>query len=993
MTKNRFNKSRGFSLLEVLVAVVILSVGLLALASLQLSMIRASAGTKTQSLATSLAKERLEAMRSFTNLTGYRNLTSAASPGTTEPTLTDVNGSQGGVDFTRRYLVERYVYNKAAATPGFVTVGNTLTDAALTALKDATHDYVLGKDFKRVLVTVSWTDATGVSQQVQMEDIIDGLDPAEAASLVKQSTSGGGPRRLEQRIVDPALDNMVIPIALGGGVDSAATNPKPTVVVGGNVVETRFDVLTYAFVTGGTATAQQKVETTQVGCTCAFDTTIPAATRGMRPTYWIGYRYATPIAVAASGTESYKPQAKADPASVGSQSAFCGICCRDHMDPSGVKGATFSPRYVTKNSSDVVTAKHEHYFDKAALSPATSGTYKEACRLIRVDGFWRVAADMEMDYYGLLATGDGVNADGYAPDITTNIGTPATPGGATARYEKFVLGYMDARVVSASPSAGNEQTAYNTIGDPDTLAASAPYVLNSPSSVTLTSPFTGTPSCTAITGITNANPAVVTHATAYTNCNNATPLTGGALTAGTFKNGDRVTLKSVAGMTQINNAGHTYTVANATATTFQLQGLDTSQITCTPVPPATTCTPPWSVYTSGGVAEVSHAKWVHSRGIYVDYLEKEAVDAITAAKADPSCSADMSLCVLKLIFFTTINTSEIADFDSADVSKATVTNNNYSGTLTTLTPVRGATAYIGGADLSTVAITGRSRRYNTSLLDLGFDSISPNDDFKLTDAQTFTISNPGATPTKPGGGVFFARLNIPLVSGLAVGYLTGNQASASCGNFPAAGVSGNLGAQCVVNNQESTTIAPVDSEDAGLGIAGVAGSGPPQNTTMGVEIVGYNSTGTATRDVDVPNCVGVGNAAGFSNKTFHSVTTGTPSGRSDPSDYTMNTCTVREVTAAQNLTTLANALGTAPYTQVGTGKNQVTQIKFPLINADPTPAASPYTDMISVTFGTATTTDAGVATCTFTCSALNGPGTNCADVSSTKFVITPAACP
>jgi type IV pilus modification protein PilV len=69
MTHIRFKRStRGFSLLEVLVAVVIVSVGLVALAALQLSLIRSSNTAKMQSTALSLAKQQIEQLRSFRQL-------------------------------------------------------------------------------------------------------------------------------------------------------------------------------------------------------------------------------------------------------------------------------------------------------------------------------------------------------------------------------------------------------------------------------------------------------------------------------------------------------------------------------------------------------------------------------------------------------------------------------------------------------------------------------------------------------------------------------------------------------------------------------------------------------------------------------------------------------------------------------------------------------------------------------------------------------------
>jgi hypothetical protein len=78
----------------------------------------------------------------------------------------------------------------------------------------------------------------------------------------------------------------------------------------------------------------------------------------------------------------------------------------------------------------------------------------------------------------------------------------------------------------------------------------------------------------AITGISRANPAVVT------------------CSAHGYSNGTRVSICGVAGMTQINN--RVFTVANATTNTFQLSGVDSSA---------------YSAYTSGGtVARINGEK-------------------------------------------------------------------------------------------------------------------------------------------------------------------------------------------------------------------------------------------------------------------------------------------------------------------------------------------------------------------------------------------------
>lgn len=66
-----------------------------------------------------------------------------------------------------------------------------------------------------------------------------------------------------------------------------------------------------------------------------------------------------------------------------------------------------------------------------------------------------------------------------------------------------------------------------------------------------------------ITGITQANPAVVT-----------------VSSVGTIQNGDQIVIQSVEGMTEVNFDGsNIYTVANLGASTFELSGIDSSAFT------------------------------------------------------------------------------------------------------------------------------------------------------------------------------------------------------------------------------------------------------------------------------------------------------------------------------------------------------------------------------------------------------------------------------
>jgi type IV pilus modification protein PilV len=418
-----FRRLAGFSLLEVLVAVVVLSFGLLALASLQGSLFKASTETKAQSVALGLAAEKIEFFRGYSTQAAYQAIDSS----TAAETMT-----VGGVAYSRTWTVNRYAY--PAAGGNFTSVNNTATLSTTT--------YADTNEFKRIAVSVTWKDAENKNQTVALEDAIGGVDPGDSRNIGKLG-SGATPRGPEVRIYDPSQQQEgVIPIAIGGdasctgGACAAATNPKP-LINGTNVIETRFDVMTYSGVSGNTALAQSRVETSVLGCSCDYgnkptDTSILAK----RPTYWNGYRYVDPE------DADYAPKAGVL-ASASNQSALCSICCRDHHDPSTL--ASTDPKFDPRN------AQHSsgHYPMNAttgALGARTlTGPYTESCRVIRVGGNFRVAADTYDDYMNLLATKNDSSTTAYLPTTT-----------ATTNYQNFVISYLAARDVTASTANLND---------------------------------------------------------------------------------------------------------------------------------------------------------------------------------------------------------------------------------------------------------------------------------------------------------------------------------------------------------------------------------------------------------------------------------------------------------------------------------------------------------------------------------------------------------
>jgi len=617
--------ARGFSLLEVLVSIVILSVGLLALAALQLALIRASNDTKAQTTAMSLAKEKIETLASYQTMGGnsstcvspassntntcYRAINTQNSPSET------INGV-GGINYTRTTTVDRYIYRTSTSSFVSTTTGGFTNVMLDNGVKIACPTCLTGKEFKRVVVRVDWTDAQGTTRNVQVEDAIPGLAPSDSIA-VNSTSSFGAPRQAIAIIPNQATVQGVIPIAIGNGSDTAATNPRPVIVSQGQnntTVETRFDIYTYAAINGTSATAQSRVETVVVGCKCTLGTGTHTA---FRPTYWNGFKYVAPV------TSVGIPNST--PASGVTQSALCTACCRDHHDPSGQAAPLFDPR----------RSAHNHYLSTNLSSAVTTGgsPYNEACRLIRVDGVFRVAAEPYNDHYGLLATPGVANSIATTSANTANAFPATGTGSVTALYQTFVLNYLNARFVAG--------TAYNTVTDP-----------------------------TTVTGYS----ALQTPATA-------------------------------------------------------------------------------------SIEAATSPQYMHSRGLYIDYLHTDAIAAIASAKAAciaASCdAAQTQTAVLKLLPFTSINTTEVAgpgwskSNAKIDVSKL----DDLYASINAALPAAGRASFNSGDNGDTVNATTSMQRSSGGLavLDPSTEIVFPSSELPnniLTDTQPYQIAGPATPPSE-----------------------------------------------------------------------------------------------------------------------------------------------------------------------------------------------------------------------------------------------------
>jgi type IV pilus modification protein PilV len=446
--------ARGFSLIEVLIAVVVLSTGLLALAALQGNLTRASAEAKVRGRVAALLTARMDQLRvgGYDSIANGANDTcstgTAGTPGDWVPAAFCTDTGIGALDAVQQSAE----WKGAIGGSGFSQGTPGATDA----------------HFKRVTIQATWKDSSGSDHRLSMSSDFSSL--ALVSNLLpppdEESSKNLGPIVRQD---NPATDGM-IPIAIGGDGHTAATNPKPE-IVGDNknqkIVGTKFDVLTYS----GTseATIQKRFENEVIQCQCQYGVSNNEQ-NGVRatpqwPAIWTGERYEVyepnPKTLAAPGAAT-----PAGPAPDAEQSPLCTECCRDHHDGTETGVAKFDPER---------SGAHTHFASDGAggllaLANTTNSSYVEACRMIRVDGLWRTAADTYARHFALLETKS-------VSGIQAKTGLPADS--AVTAYQAFVKDYLDAYDGSsatppASPNDADTKFAATTIADTPDISIAKP---------------------------------------------------------------------------------------------------------------------------------------------------------------------------------------------------------------------------------------------------------------------------------------------------------------------------------------------------------------------------------------------------------------------------------------------------------------------------------------------------------------------------------------
>jgi type II secretory pathway pseudopilin PulG len=391
----------GMTLLDVLLAIVIFAVGMLALAQLQTNLTRSSADASFRTMATNIGEEIFEGLRSFQlvysdtsedPLFAFADIDSDYVTGTV---------TRGGINYDVFGTVKGYNLELIEDSTD-ENFGKTLPIEFNPAVVGTVYDY------KQVELTITWSagpsfqvdEDTTVDQgeggmgtgQIVMTAVVPSI-PALASSKVNADQMiTGGPKANYA----PGQRPDIVPIEIDNQKFKESLRPEP--LRRKDLRETWFDVVTYSQKRDDEgnllSTFLRREEFVVVECDCVLYGSAGVGGDGFGPAIWTGAEYKIEQDMFEKEFGTQDPNSPA-------QSLYCDTCCRDHHDSDDLVNQ-FKPDYNGGGN-------HPHYLrlsDGSLLEPAAvplaggpikdANRYTEACRLVRKDGFFRVAQDLEL---------------------------------------------------------------------------------------------------------------------------------------------------------------------------------------------------------------------------------------------------------------------------------------------------------------------------------------------------------------------------------------------------------------------------------------------------------------------------------------------------------------------------------------------------------------------------------------------------------------------
>ncbi|NQZ52871.1 MAG: prepilin-type N-terminal cleavage/methylation domain-containing protein [Piscirickettsiaceae bacterium] len=358
-------KSKGFSLIEVMIALVVLAIGILGISKLQGTLIRNSSDAHQRTVAVSIAQQKIDDLRSYSKLnsdlswaaalaevspetemayehiTGNTNLeTYTETGGLILPTSSRIVGT---TSYSLNWTVENYWYEDAD--------GNDAT--LLTHTSTIPTPAPARSDFKLLTVVVAWDDVEGTSQSISLDTVIDAYSLINTAFSASVHNGGDSPIIPYTPLQAPD----VVPVTLDSdGLKKETSKPIPDVSKKGYSTVVTFETVTY----NTNLDTVKREEFRTVACRCGSGSTISSHLYGQ--TEWDEQN----VKLTDNTYDDFTSVSNTSVNNGGgeTQAAECTTCCAD--------------------------------------GPDVAGTVFKACRLKRIDGILRYFPPWKMVAFSII---------------------------------------------------------------------------------------------------------------------------------------------------------------------------------------------------------------------------------------------------------------------------------------------------------------------------------------------------------------------------------------------------------------------------------------------------------------------------------------------------------------------------------------------------------------------------------------------------------------
>jgi prepilin-type N-terminal cleavage/methylation domain-containing protein len=371
---------KGFTLIEVLVASLIIMLGVTGYVTLQSQYVRSDAKLNLRNVALKIGQEKLDDLRQFTQLRttageiAFNDIADDAG-GTIVSGDVDIilSGDPDNIYTFGRHWTVRDQY--------YVDTNVDGVEDTWVQLGDADFPVVLPTNAaqKVVEVSVSWTDNEGNINSITLDGNIAPISLGNSYQAKNESDNAKNSPKVNYT---PGEAPDVISYELGDGKKVETSKPVPEIENQGENNIVQFETIKYIELPDETAKLEQEDFLT-VSCSCK----VAGTGQGLTPSMTVLAGDVLSVDIGQTTTKM-----TGVPADNG-QPVMCTQCCRDHHDNATMVA---DETYFRLEGG----AAHGHYdrqLDGSFITASSIGDeYDEVCRFKRIDGLFKIYPDWQL---------------------------------------------------------------------------------------------------------------------------------------------------------------------------------------------------------------------------------------------------------------------------------------------------------------------------------------------------------------------------------------------------------------------------------------------------------------------------------------------------------------------------------------------------------------------------------------------------------------------